>query len=265
MKTIQALFDLSGQVAVVTGAGAGIGKAIALRLAEAGAAVIVTDVNAQTGAGVVGEIKSQGGKADFIKADTSQAGAADTVIQFAAERFGDLNILVNNAGIYSFRPSLDMTEALWDRTIDINLKGVMFFSKAAAAYMIKKKQGGKIINIASIDAFHPTGNLPHYDASKGGVVALTKALAQELAPSGILVNAIAPGGISTPGAAAMASASGIAPAQLEEMSKAYVQRLPIRRIGDPDDVAGAALFLASAASNYMVGSTLVVDGGALIS
>jgi len=138
MKTTQALFDLSGQVAVVTGAGAGIGKAIVLRLAEAGAAVIVTDVNAQTGAGVVGEIKRRGGKADFIKADTSQAEAEDTVIQFAAERFGDLNILVNNAGIYSFKPGLDMTEDLWDRTIDINLKGVMFFSKAAAAYMKKE-------------------------------------------------------------------------------------------------------------------------------
>ncbi len=265
MKTIQALFDLSGQVAVVTGGGAGIGKAIALRQAEAGVAVVISDVNARTGTGLVEEIRSRGGRADFIEADTSQAAAADAVVCFAAERFGDLNILVNNAGIYSFRPSLSMTEDLWDRTIDINLKGVMFFSKAAAAYMISKGHGGKIINIASIDAFHPTGNLPHYDASKGGVVALTKALAQELAPSGILVNAIAPGGISTPGAASMAAASGMANAQLEEMSKAYVQRLPIRRIGDPDDVAGAAIFLAGAASNYMVGSTLVVDGGALIS
>jgi 2-deoxy-D-gluconate 3-dehydrogenase len=265
MKSIQALFDLSGQVAVVTGAGAGIGKAIAMRLAEAGASVLITDVNVRNGAGVVDEIQRLRGKADFIEADSSQAASADAVIRFAAQRFGDLHILVNNAGIYSFRPSLEMTEDLWDRTIDINLKGVMFFSKAAAAYMIEKKHGGKIINIASIDAFRPTGNLSHYDASKGGVVSLSRALGLELAPHGILINSIAPGGISTPGTASMAAASGMAPAQLKKMSKAYVQRLPVRRMGDPDDVAVAALFLASAASDYMVGSILVVDGGALIS
>jgi 2-dehydro-3-deoxy-D-gluconate 5-dehydrogenase len=259
MQTIGELFNLTGKVAIVTGGAMGIGKGIALRMAEAGAAVMISDINEEAARKTVEEIKTSGGKAAWVIGNTAQISDAEKVVQAADKEFGRLDILVNNAGIYKFMPALNMTEELWDRTIDVNLKGVMFFSKAAANAMISAGHGGKIINIASIDAFHPTGNLSQYDASKGGVVMLTKALAVELAPHGILVNAIAPGGISTPGAAAMSSTS-----MSPEMVKAYVQRLPLKRMGDPDDIGKVALFLASSASDYMVGDTIIVDGGTLL-
>jgi 2-deoxy-D-gluconate 3-dehydrogenase len=157
--------------------------------------------------------------------------------------------LVNNAGIYPFAPAIDMPEALWDKAIGINLKGVMFFSQAAAQAMISKGHGGKIVNIASIDAFHPAGNLAEYDASKGGVVMLTKALAKEWAPKGINVNAIAPGAIQTPGAAS--GFTGLNKEQAEAATKAFVSKIPIGRQGQPDDIARVALFLATEASEYI--------------
>jgi 2-deoxy-D-gluconate 3-dehydrogenase len=157
-----------------------------------------------------------------------------------------------------------MPEALWNKTLDINLKGVMFFSQAAAKAMLSKNHGGKIINIASVDAFHPTGHLAHYDASKGGVVMLTKALGQEWAPKGILVNAIAPGAINTPGGAATMDYSIMTREQIESITKAFLSHIPLGRQGEPDDIAKVALFLASEAADYMVGTTIIADGGYLV-
>ena len=148
-----------------------------------------------------------------------------------------------------------MTEALWDKVLDINLKGLFFYTQAAAGEMVKESHGGKIINIASIDGLHPTGNLVHYDASKGGVVMVTKALALEFGPRNITVNAIAPGAIRTPGAGGSAVP--------EEVLQSFAARIPMRRMGMPDDIAKVVLFLASSASDYMTGSVVVVDGGFL--
>ncbi len=185
VKKIQELFDLSGKVAIVTGAAMGIGKGIALRLAEAGASVIIADINLKVARETVAEMKAVGYKAKEVQSDTSKVADAEKTVKEATSTFGDLHILINNAGIYPMAPAIDMPEALWDKTIAINLKGAMFFSQAAARAMIAKEHGGKIVNIASVDAFHPTGNLAEYDASKGGMVMLTKALAKEWASKGI--------------------------------------------------------------------------------
>ena len=260
IKSISEIFDLTGKVAVVTGSSKGIGRGIALRLAEAGASVVIVGRNTDDANRTVNEIKGSGGKSKAVEADVSLAANSETVIQFAIKEFGDLNILVNNAGIYADVSTLQMTEESWDKTLDTNLKSVMFFSKAAAQAMISAKHGGKIINITSISAFFPLGSVAHYDASKAGIVMLTKSMAVELARYGILVNAIAPGAIATPGIDKLMSASKVA----EEMFKSHWKKIPVQRRGDPDDIGKAALFLASSASDYIVGHTLVVDGGSLL-
>ena len=262
-KTIAQLFDLGGQVAIVTGGAMGIGKGIALRLAEAGAAVVIADINMEVANQTANEIKASGGKAKAVSGNTSLVADAEKVVQAAISEFGDINILVNNAGIYRFMPAEEMTEELWDKTIDINLKGTMFFAKAAARAMMKAGHGGKIINIASVDGFRPTGNLVHYDSSKGGVVMLTKALAKEWSPKGIRVNAIAPGSVNTPGAAETMKNSGASAEEIKALSDAFTEKIPVRRSGEPDDIAMAVLFLASEASDYIAGTTIPVDGGYL--
>ncbi len=266
-SSIQQLFDLSGQVAIVTGGAVGIGQAIAFRLAEAGAAVLVTDVNLEAAQQTARLITERGHRAQAYKADVSQVADAQAMVQEAVQRFGRMDILVNNAGIFPFAPALEMTEQLWDRVLDINLKGTFFCAQAAARQMIKAGSGGRIVNIASIDALHPTGFLAHYDSSKGGVLMQTKSLAKEWGQYGITVNAIAPGSIATPGAAAAAAAPEPAAGQPQEtdLMSAFLARIPLGRTGEPDDIATAALFLASRASCYMTGSLLVVDGGYLLS
>lgn len=254
-QSIAQLFDLKGKVALVTGAAMGIGQGIALRLAEAGAAVMIADIRPQAAEETVSQIRARGGEAQAIKADVSRVADAARAVEETVQAFGRLDILVNNAGIFPMSPALEVGEALWDKVLDINLKGLFFFTQAAAREMIKEGHAGKIINIASIDAFHPTGNLVHYDSSKGGVVMLTKSLALEFGPQNITVNAIAPGGIQTPGTGG--------PSNPDEMIQAFVARIPLRRMGVPDDIAGVALFLASSAADYMTGSIVVVDGGFL--
>jgi len=261
--SIQELFNLNGKVAIVTGGAMGIGKGIALRLAEAGARIILTDTNIKAASKASAEMKAAGYEVKEVKADSSKLDDIDRVVTEAINTYGDLNILVNNAGIYPFSSPIDVSEAMWDKTLDVNLKGAMFFAQAAAKAMLAKNHGGKIINITSIDAFHPSGNLAHYDASKGGMVMLTKALGQAWAPKGILVNAIAPGAIQTPGALA-GDYSKMTKEQMEILAKAFLAHIPLGRQGEPDDIAKVALFLASDASNYIVGTTLIVDGGYLV-
>lgn len=262
-QTISELYDLTGKVAVVTGAAKGIGLAIAGRLSEAGATLVLSDIDAETVRSVRDEMRGQGRAASDCVSDVSTAAGAVEPVRAAKAEHGRIDVLVNNAGIYPMTPALDLTEDVWDRTLNLNLKGLFFAAQAAAREMAESGRGGAIVNIASVDAFKPVGNLVHYDASKGGVVMLTKSLAKELGPRGVRVNAIAPGGIQTPGTeqATPALPPGV---DVEAMTRQLLASLPLGRIGEPDDVARLALFLASPASAYMTGSTVVVDGGMLI-
>ena len=179
-QRIVQLFDLTGKAAIVTGGAMGLGQAIALRLAQAGASVMITDINIEAARQVVAEIKGSGGTAMATYADAASISDARKAVKTIVKEFGRLDILVNNAGIFSFTPALQMSEETWDRTLNINLKGMFFYSQVAAQHMIKAGHGGKIVNMASMDGLHPTRvELSHYNASKGGVITLTKALARE--------------------------------------------------------------------------------------
>jgi 2-deoxy-D-gluconate 3-dehydrogenase len=266
LKSLSGVFDLTGKSAIVTGGARGIGQGIALRLAEAGASIMVADISADFAARVVQEIRAGGGTAQYVVADVSKAASAEKIIRTTIENFGHLDILVNNAGIYPAVPALQVTEELWDMVLDTNLKGLFFCSKAAANAMIAVGQGGKVINLASIDGYNPgTGRLI-YGASKAGVIALTRGLALELSPYQILVNAVAPGAIHTPGLETIlelyARTAGITPEALEAGdAKANT---PMGYYGQPDDIAKVVLFLSSDAANYITGQTIVVDGGKLL-
>lgn len=264
---IENLFDLTGKTALVTGGAMGIGKGIAQILADAGANVMIADIVPKEEAeNAIKEINDNGGKAAYYQTDLSKVANLPDVITATLSAFGDLDILVNNAGIYKYNPVTELNEALWDKTINLNLKAVAFLSKLAVNTMIEKNHGGKIINISSIDGIKPTGNLAQYDSSKGGVRMLTKSFAKEVGKYGILVNDIAPGGVNTPGVKNI-SGEQLSPEAQEAMDaflKNFVKTLPIPRMGEPEDIGGAVLFLASKASNYMTGATLVVDGGLLL-
>jgi 2-deoxy-D-gluconate 3-dehydrogenase len=261
VPSIAQLFDLSGKTAIVTGGALGIGQAIARRLAEAGAAVVIADINIEAAKTTADEIASRRAKAFALRADASRVEDAQATVRQAVERFGRLDILVNNAGIFPFTPVLDLPEAQWDRVLDLNLKGAFFHAQAAAKQMIAQGSGGAIVNIASVDGLHPTGALAHYDASKAGLIMVTKSLAKELGPRGIRVNAIAPGGVQTPGAMA---ASASVPAASGEPTANPMAGIPLGRMAQPDEIATVALFLASPAASYMTGSLVVADGGLLL-
>jgi 2-deoxy-D-gluconate 3-dehydrogenase len=265
-QSIADLFDLTGKGTIVTGGAAGIGQAVVFRLAEAGAGVMVADIDLQTASETVREVEASGGMARAIQADVRSPADARKVVQATVEAFGRLDILVNNAAVYPFSSVFEMTEETWDRVLDTNLKGAFFFAQAAAQTMVEAGRGGRILNLASMNSLHPTRiYLTHYDSSKGGIAMLTKSLALELAPHNILVNAVVPGGIMTPGGLVQATSLEARGESLEEQTEAFVSRVPLGRVGEPDDVAKVVLFLASAAADYMTGSLVVADGGFLIS
>jgi 2-dehydro-3-deoxy-D-gluconate 5-dehydrogenase len=247
---MNAMFDLSGKVAIVTGANAGIGQAIAIALAGAGADVALVGRTAAVDTHT--KITALGQRAINIAADLSTIEPVNRIITETIAGLGRIDILVNNAGIIRRNDSIYFTEADWDAVMDTNLKSLFFLSQAAAKHMIAKGQG-KIINIASMLSFQGGVRVPSYTASKSGVSGLTKAMANEWSAKGINVNAIAPGYIQTNNTKALQ-------ADLTR-SQQIVARIPAGRWGNPEDMGGAAVFLASRASDYVDGHVLAVDGG----
>lgn len=257
-------FTLSGRAAIVTGGANGIGFGIVDRFVEAGADVVLADLDLEAAQRAAGKLSGPG-RIIAVDADVADPGCGQLLVSSCIEAFGRIDILVNNAGIYPQRPFASMTPELLDRVLGVNLRGLVFVTQQVTGWMIANEVAGKIINISSIDAFRPSmPGLSAYDASKGAVGMLTKSLALELAPHRISVNAIAPGGIATEGTSAPLEGSGMTAAQLEEMMRAFLARIPLGRMGVPDDIGKVALFLASSGSDYMTGTTIIVDGGALL-
>ncbi len=243
-------FDLSGRVAAVTGANTGIGQAIALALAAAGADVALIGRTPATD--TAERARAMGRRAEIVSADLSTIAPVEGVVSQVVDTLGGLDILVNNAGIIRRADSLDFTEADWDAVIDTNLKSVFFLGQSAGRHMVAQERG-KIINIASMLTFQGGVRVPSYTASKSGIGGLTKLLANEWAAKGVNVNAIAPGYIATNNTAALQAD--------ETRNRQILERIPAGRWGAADDLGGAAVFLASSASDYVNGHVLAVDGG----
>jgi 2-deoxy-D-gluconate 3-dehydrogenase len=248
-------FDLTGRVAVVTGANTGIGQGIALALAQAGADVAA--VGRSPADDTAQQIRSMGRRCALVQADLSSIAPVGDVVDQVVADLGGLHILVNNAGIIRRADAVDFTEEDWDAVVDTNLKSVFFLAQAAGRHMIAHHaatgQRGKIINIASMLSFQGGIRVPSYTASKSGVAGLTKLLACEWASKGVNVNAIAPGYIATNNTAALQAD--------EQRNRQIMERIPENRWGSPADMGGAAVFLASSAADYIQGHVLAVDGG----
>jgi len=249
------MFDLTGKVALVTGASSGIGRASAFALANQGAKVVVAARRLDKLEALAAEIKSHGKEALAVQMDVTKKADIDAAVASAVATFGRLDILLNNAGTADGAPFLDMTEPTWDKVLTTNLRGYYLVAQAAAREMAKKKWG-RIVNIASI-ASGGVGvgfvGISAYCASKGGVVGLTEAMADELAPMGILVNAIGPGIIATE----MTEEILKDPKRAEDMK----MRIPMKRFGKPEEIAAAVVYFASEEASYTTGTTLYVDGG----
>lgn len=259
------LLDLSGKAAIVTGGALGIGFGIARRLAEAGASVVIADLKFEEAEKSAKKLVEKGWQVKAIACDVSNEEDVKNLISETMLSYSTIDILVNNAGIYPNIPVSKMTLLDFEKVLSINLKGVFLCTKYVSEEMIKKGEGGKVINITSIDALHPSMiGLAHYDASKHGVWGFTKNVALELAPHKIWVNAIAPGGILTEGVkdSQKGAPSGV---DMEKVLEAFLNKIPMHRMGEPDDIGKVALFLASEMSSYMTGTQIVVDGGVLLS
>lgn len=251
MKTDN-LFDLNGNVALVTGASRGLGAAMAVALAAAGAQVAL-HASEQPPNSTETAIIATRSKAQSFVANLADRAAADRLVLAVLSAFGRLDILVNNAGIIRRKPAADHSDELWDEVIEVNLTSIFRLSRAAGSHMLKRGGGGKIINVASLLSFQGGITVPGYAAAKGGVAQLTKALANEWAAHRINVNAIAPGYMKTDNTSALR--------EDPVRSRQILERIPAGRWGEPADLSGAVVFLASQASDYVNGHVLVVDGG----
>lgn len=257
MKVGMAL--LKDQVCIVSGAGQGLGRAVALEMAGEGAAVVLLERNADTVAQVASEISRHGGRAEPYEIDVTDYDAYGAAIADVLRKLGRIDVLVNNAAINPpTKTILQDTLENWRRTIEINLEAVYMGSRLVAPHMAERRSG-RIIHIASIQGFAASGGVGSYNAAKGGMIALTKSMAVELGPYNILVNAVAPGFMSTP----MSIVDGVNETETPEFIEWYVEKgkIPLRRTGYPEDVSGTVVFLASSYCRYMTGQLLVVDGG----
>lgn len=250
----QNLLNFTNKVVIVTGSGSGLGSGIALRFAEAGAAVTVNYRSSAAGAqAVVRQIEAASGRAIAVQADVTQKAEVERLVAQTIEAFGRLDVLINNAGLYPLASLLEMTEAEWEAVVDSNLRSTFLCTQAAAKQMIAQGQGGAIVNIASIEAENPAPLHSHYNAAKGGVVMHTAAAANELGLYGIRVNSVSPGLIWR---------EGIEQGWPDGVER-FLKAAPLGRLGRPDDIADACLFLASPAARWITGANLRVDGGVM--
>lgn len=253
---------LEGKVAVVTGGAQGIGRASALRFASEGASVVIGDLNTKGAQAVAGEIEAAGGRAADMALDVRDRAQAQAIVDLAVERFGSVDILMNNAGVIKITPFLEIDEAEWDLLFDVNCKGLLWCAQAAAQQMIKQGRGGKIINVASQAGRRGESLVLTYCASKAAVISMTQSMALALAPHKINVNAIAPGIVDTPlwesNDRRFAELLGM---EVGEPKRTFVATIPLGRIEQPEDVAGMAAFLASPDSDYVTQQCYNVDGG----
>ena len=247
---------LAGKVALVTGGSHGIGRAIAVRFAKEGAFVVICGVEPEALAETERFIREQGGEAAAFETDVRSKAQVDRMVDRIAEERGRIDVLVNNAGICVTAPFLDITEELWDRHIAINLKGAFLVGQSVARLMVKRRVAGSIIHMSSVNGLAAEADQAHYNASKGGLNSLMMSMALELAPYGIRVNSLCPGFIET----RLTKPLIDNPTAIAE----YLKTIPMRCVGQPDDVAAAVLFLASDESRYVTGHCLVVDGGQMI-
>jgi meso-butanediol dehydrogenase/(S,S)-butanediol dehydrogenase/diacetyl reductase len=246
---------LAGKVAIVTGSGSGIGRAIAELFSKEGAKVAIVERNEASGNQTAETIHAQGGEAVFIKADVAKSADVRSAVESTIERFGRLDILVNNAAIQTLAKLVDTTEEVWDQIHSVNLKGVFFGCKFSIPEMLRVG-GGSIINIASVLGLVGDPDLAAYCAAKGGVIALTRAAALTYGPEGIRVNCVCPGDVETP----LVQSYFDKDPDAEQLRRTVYSKYALRRIATPEEIAKAVLFLASDESSFVSGSTMVVDG-----
>lgn len=245
---------IEDQVAIVTGGAQGIGKAVAFTLAEAGASIVVGDLNEEVARKTAQDIEEKGRRAIAVKVDVGDADSVDSMIERTLDSFSRIDILINNAGITRDSLLIRMGEEQWDTVMKVNLKGVFNCTRAAAKVMIKQRSG-RIVNISSIVGLIGNPGQSNYAAAKAGIIGLTKSVARELAPRGITVNAVAPGFIETDMTSDLP----------EKAKEAFLSAIPLGRAGSPEDVARVVSFLVSDDATYMTGQTLHVDGGMVMS
>lgn len=251
--------DVAGKNVIITGAALGIGFGVAERLSAAGANCLLVDRNSDALQAAAERL----GTEHVYEADLALPEAPELICQAALSAFGSIDVLVNNAGIFPTQLALDMTPEFFRHVLDVNLVGLVFLSTAVGRHFRDQGTGGKIINIASIDSVHPSmAGLAAYDSSKGAVLMFTKNFALEMATYGVQVNAIAPGAIATEGASA--PMAGLSTEQQQQLMAAFVNRIPLARMGQPDDIAKVVQFLAGPGSDYITGTLLPVDGGRLL-
>jgi NAD(P)-dependent dehydrogenase (short-subunit alcohol dehydrogenase family) len=261
-SSVADLFDLGSRVALVTGGARGIGRGIAEALAAAGAAVTIADMDLEGANSVAQALHERRLRAFAVQADVADEESVKAMVEGAYAHFGRLDILVNNAGIFPMKRLRELDAATWDRTIGVNLRGAYLSTRYAAERIIEGHAGGRIVNISTINTARTYLGMAHYDSSKYGLNALTKASALEYAPFGITVNAIAPGAVKTPGSLKVRSELG--GGSVEAADAEFAKRIPLGRWAEPEDIGRAVLCLTGRAADYITGQIIYVDGGLML-